>query len=74
MEISTQVVVVHTIRAKIMRNKYRCKVRRWQYLEARAVLPLRMSYGIFGMLGRDFVGEFYRTLSLRCFDAVVLIK
>lgn len=72
MEMALQTVVIHRLRARLVFSKRRTKYSKLNYYHARSVNPLRISYGFFGWIGKDFVGEFSRVLTLRCFDVIML--
>lgn len=73
MELSMQAVKFHELRAKLFLCWKPSRYRRLIYMHARSIYPIRMSYGFFGWLGKDFIGEFIRVLSLRIFDTIILI-
>lgn len=72
LEIAWQTVAIHKLRSKLVFCKTPTKSSRINYYHARSILPLRISYGFFGRFGRDFVGEFFRVFTLRCFDIIIL--
>lgn len=72
MEIALQTVVIHKLRAKLLYCKRRTKFSKVNYYHARSIYPLKISYGFFGWFGREFVGEFSRVLTLRCFDVIMV--
>lgn len=72
MEIAFQTVAIQKLRAKLVFCKEKTKLHRINYYQAKSVYPMRISYGFFGVLGKDFVGEFGRVLTLRCFDVIML--
>lgn len=72
MEIAVQAVIFQRLRAKLRFCKRQTKLNKINYYHVRSVHPLRISYGFFGWLGRDFIGEFTRVLTLRCFDVIMI--
>lgn len=65
-------VRVNTVRAEIsmLKNQtFRAKVMLKVF---KSVSPVGLNYPFFGYLGKNFMGDFFRALILRTFEAVIV--
>lgn len=72
LEAALQVVAYYTLRMRYMNSRNPTKFRRFNYLQARSIRPVRVKYGFFGWLGKNFMAAYFGTLLNKCFDALIL--
>src|SRR5207302_10651668 len=74
LDMAAQAVVINKLRAYLHFRKRCSRNNKILRMTTRAVLPVRLKYGFFGYLGKEFVGEYFHLLAIRTFDAVILFN
>ncbi|CAL8140139.1 unnamed protein product, partial [Orchesella dallaii] len=65
---------VHMKRAKLLYYVTKSKTAKIAVLQANAVIPIRLTYGVFWVFDNDFFMENLKLLTLRLFDALIVVE
>lgn len=72
MEAAVRVVDFYILRMRIVYKRNPTRGSKLDYMHAYSIRPVRIKYGFFGCLGKDFVVSYFGAILTRCFDALIL--
>lgn len=73
-ELATHVVSFHKMVAKIKYAKRKIRIRKMYLQKCEAIMPVRIKYGPFGILAKDFYREYIMIICVRIFDAILVVN
>lgn len=74
LESALEIVAFYTLWTRSSYKIKRTKGRKMDYLQALSVRPIRHQYGFFGYMGSEFLVDYFGSLSLRCFDTLIVVQ
>lgn len=70
----TQLIIkVHLLRIMTLYTRKKTRRNKWEVMQTKACSPIKVKYGWFFELRREFVMEYCALIMVRCFDVVLIV-